>query len=961
MLSTASSATVLIALLSATAGSGGELRNDYWHVIANGRGIAELRCDPLGRSEYGENLLAGTGIELGDDRVAQVELDGASLRVSVDHVDDAEAPVLSWSVPFRRDGFYDADAHRSYPDPDSLDWEPYREVFRKFVGGSGHARYVEEFKRVDSANPSAYGVGTRVAPLWLGASHLLLMATDRDLATDLMIEWPGGERVEVTVHEDRLTFQAPLQGTLRMQAMPAGRTRVPGDLFEPLQIQFVPDQELVQSLTGKRVSLNALAGEFMQQAIYFYPGVITGGDWLHGAVSTHQLDDPRSPYWRDVGRAILAAANVGFDRCGHFGLMYCWGRSPNYGDGGFLAPSVDARHLHINWLFICSAARYALMTRDRELLRARRVRWVALDGDQPLCGSTASLVDPVLVQGDWRLDFGLPTQHTLGQLFTAGQRFRTVRIAVANEAQAPARAVVTLRRDGPVGAIVATGLMTLPSHTPRHEVSLTSETPHEPGRYYVELADSESGRKWDGGLGWWTEPDGDYAQGESYTGPFSGDRWALLKLLFEYAYQRFGPERFGVAAYDRAFGCGPNKSGRAGDPIVCVSYWEQFGGGRDLWASLWYPSACSAMAELARWQDLGEEAEYYDRLRREADDAFGRTFGREMEEHGERFYRYVACIDWDGVAHDYGHTHYNLEAVARGIADERAARHILDWLDRGCLSPDGGATWRAGIYDFWQAVPPFITVNNRDWQGLGGQPGGFPFGEVLAAGGTRLATVAPDLVARARVQGADAVWRRTLQVLDRYARPDRLTGGRIVADPGGRGRWHFGPPQLDRADIEGFREIFPDNGAAATALPVALLGLEPTAAGLRLTPQVPTCLEGFDVTGLGYGGCVWRVAVRARRVPGQADSIELELEPTWGDATDWLLDAERASGGGPWPATVTLVSGQSVTLRPVKSRTAAAAAHVLRHTVLALFCSLSSHGGVIHGATTRHRSAPTRS
>jgi hypothetical protein len=244
------------------------------------------------------------------------------------------------------------------------------------------------------------------------------------------------------------------------------------------------------------------------------------------------------------------------------------------------------------------------------------------------------------------------------------------------------------------------------------------------------------------------------------------------------------------------------------------------------------------MAELARWQGLDAEAARYEALRRSADEAFRRTFGREVHDHGEPVYRYVACVDWDGVDHDYGHTHYNLEAVARGIADPAAGRKILAWLDGGSYSADGGTTWKRGIYDVWQVVPPFITVNNRDWQGLGGTSGGFPFGEVLGAGGARLSTVLPDLVARMRIHGPDSAWQRALQVLDRYARPDRLTGGRVFADPGGRGRWHFGPPRLDRADIEGFREIFPDNGAAATALPVAFLGLEPTAVGLRLRPRV---------------------------------------------------------------------------------------------------------------------------
>jgi hypothetical protein len=692
---------------------------------------------------------------------------------------------------------------------------------------------------------------------------------------------------------------------------------------EPLQIRFLPDQEWTQSLTGKRVSLNTLVGEFMQQAVYFYPGVITGGDWLHGAVTTHQLDDPRSPYLAQLRRGLVEAANVGYDRCGHFGLLYCWGRSPNYGDGSLLAPSVDMRHLHINWVFICSAARYALMTRDRALLAARRVRWLALDDAPPSCGGDATVADPVLVAGDWRLDALPPTRHTLGQSFTAERPFRVVRVALGNHAATSARAVLQVRREGPEGPEVGRTTTVLTPHASREEVRVELGTESAPGQYYVELADADSGRKWDGGLCWWTEPEGHYNRGEAYNGTFRGDRWELLKLLFDYGYEWFGPKLHGVAAYDRAFGCGPNKSGRAGDPIVCNSYWEQFGGGRDMWSSLWYSSACSAMAELARWQGLEAEARHYAEMRRAADEAFRRTFGREVEDNGTRHFRYVAVVDWDGVTHDYGHTHYNLEAVARGIADDESAKRVMQWLDQGALSPDGGTTWQSGIYDYWQVTPPFITINNRDWQGLHGQSGGFPYGEVLAAGGTRLATVLPDLEARARVNGADDVWRRVLQVMDRYARPDRLTGGRVMADPGGRGRWHFGPPRLDRADIEGFREIFPDCGAAGTALPIVFLGLEPTADGLRFAPLVPTALDGLEVSGLGFGGAVWRVAVRVRRGEHATAVRDFEVEKTYGATDAWALEVgpetvplvPHSDGGRP-AATVSLPAGQSVLLRP---------------------------------------------
>ncbi|WP_165234495.1 hypothetical protein [Aquisphaera insulae] len=906
--------------LATSAAPGSELKNEHWLAIPTDQGLGELRCDPGGGARFGAPLLRPPGIALDGANDIRASVAGRELRLDFSPSSRAASTRLTWTVPFVREGFYDADSHRLYGSADSLEFRPHREVYRKFVGGSGHARFLEEFKRVEPTRPSSYGASTVIAPIVLGPSNRLLLCGDPEGGFDLDVHWPGAERLECLVADDRLTFRGPITGRLTVRVEPSGRTMIPGDPFRYLTMKFLPDRTLTQSITGKSASLNALVADYLQQGLHFYPGVITGGDWLNGAITTHQLDDPRSPAVRDIRRALVEAANFGYDRCGHFGLMYGWGDSPNYGDGGFLAPSIDARHLHINWVFISSFARSALMTRDRSLLRAVRRRWLALDDGPPILGEKANVPDPVLIKGDWRLDFGLPTQHRLGQTFTARSRFGKVRLALGNRADSAAKVEVRVRRDGPAGAELAVLHAGIPPRTPRAEIEVSLREPASPGRYHAELADVESGRKWDGGLCWWTDPDAPATDpaDAAWNGPFQGDRWQMLRLLFDYGYRWFGPEHEGVAAFLPRSGCGLNRSGRTGDPIACVSYWEQYGGGKDLWSSLWYPTACHAMAELARFQGLNAEAVRYDELHRLANESFRRTFGREIDENGSRRFRYVACVDWDDDDHDYGHAHYNLEAIERGIADEGSARRILDWLDHGAISRDGGRTWGPGIYDFWQIAPPFLTVNNTDWQGLGGQTGGYPFGSVLAAGGTRLGTVYPDLISRARIQGADAAWTRTLQVLDRYARPDRLTGGRIVLDPGGRGRWHFGPPSLDRADIEGFREIFPDNGAAAVALPVAFLGLEPTAEGLRLSPRVPSSLDGFEVDGLGYGGAVWKLAVAALRRADGDPQLGVTLSSSHGPTDGWQVEVGKSRtpirhGQG---AVVVVPAGGRLTLIP---------------------------------------------
>ena len=243
------STLVFTLLLLSSSAVSGEWRNGYWTAAGDDHGLRVLRCDATGRGHHGDSLLAGPGLACEGEGKVIVALDGP--RLSLRWTVSGAPTVVRWSVPFRREGFYDADAHRLYLAPDVLDGRPFREVFRKFVGATGHARFVEEFKRVEPARPSSYGGGTTVAPLWLGPSHRLLMCGDRDLGFDLDVTWTGAERLECVVEDDRLTFRAQLSGPLSVRVEPEGTQSVPGGAFDPLRMRFFPDQELTQSLLLK--------------------------------------------------------------------------------------------------------------------------------------------------------------------------------------------------------------------------------------------------------------------------------------------------------------------------------------------------------------------------------------------------------------------------------------------------------------------------------------------------------------------------------------------------------------------------------------------------------------------------------------------------------------------------------------------------------------------------------------
>jgi hypothetical protein len=148
--------------------------------------------------------------------------------------------------------------------------------------------------------------------------------------------------------------------------------------------------------------------------------------------------------------------------------------------------------------------------------------------------------------------------------------------------------------------------------------------------------------------------------------------------------------------------------------------------------------------------------------------------------------------------------------------------------------------------------------------------------EVLTNGGTRLDLPARELVVRSKHVSIDNMHERNTRILTRFASPDRLTGGRTFPDPGGRGRWHFGKPFVDRADIEGFREIFPQNGVLPVAEPMAYLGMEYAGKGLWLRPRVPSELEKLKFEGIGYGGAVLDFESEAERLEVPTSALESE-------------------------------------------------------------------------------------
>jgi hypothetical protein len=669
------------------------------------------------------------------------------------------------------------------------------------------------------------------------------------------------------------------------EVQPRGSEQVPGGAVVLPNVVFDPDPMIEYEPTGKRVPGSALMTDLLRMGIYWNPGVISGGDWGMGTMETHSMADPRSFYLAqlrsDIQRNI---GNIGYDRFEHFGLMYAWGRLPDYGAGALLnrppanAP-YDMRALHLNGQWVQTVAQYVLATGDTGLLKARRARWLATDGSetQPLCGkgehgkpAAPMVADNVLHAGEVRLDGKAPQKvFSLGQGFTAKAPFRKVMLRLGTEGgESPSGVLRLLDKQG--GAEIARTDIRLEFRKGDQLVTLDGGRELQPGKYFVELTDNDSGKRYFGpGIFWWTDPDTDHVGGEATAGPFSGTVLDRMRLLLDYMRKYMGAEKENIAynINDPEYNIPNHKSGRHG-VMTEMTFWELGGGGYDMFQSLWYNAGCRALAEMC--DAVGDEAAASQAREwaRLADEAYNRKYWHTVTENGKQFSRFYGCEDWDGRKHDYGFTYFNLEAANRDIPTTAMVRQILWWLDRGYWTPDGGPVlqyitdWRKHNYSVWQLSTPFNTVGNTTWLNV---TGCLPYLEVVTNGGTRLDIPARDLRTRSRYFSVDSMHERNRQILSRYANPDRLTGGRSVEEPGGRGRWHWGNPPNERADIEGYREIFPTNGTLVTAAIASYLGADYRATGLSLRPRVPSELNSMRFEGIGYGGGVFDFSVAAER------------------------------------------------------------------------------------------------
>jgi len=254
------------------------------------------------------------------------------------------------------------------------------------------------------------------------------------------------------------------------------------------------------------------------------------------------------------------------------------------------------------------------------------------------------------------------------------------------------------------------------------------------------------------------------------------------------------------------------------------NYWDILPMGyRDAYATIQYYDALNVMADLEdevaahpEWaMPAGPLALDSTDLRQEAQavkDYAGKLFWNEQTG------RFVAGIDRDGQAHDYGFTFVNCEAVCYDFATAEQAESILQWLS-GERTVAGDTSQGPDIYH-WRFGPRSTTRRNIDWYGFYWyDPESLPWGGQVQDGGAVLGFSYHDLLARLSTRGPDNTWSRLRE----------LQG---CGTCGGLG-----------LDCEFFESIL-----VPQIMINGFLGFEPRGNGFRINPRLPAEWPQLTIT-----------------------------------------------------------------------------------------------------------------
>ena len=332
------------------------------------------------------------------------------------------------------------------------------------------------------------------------------------------------------------------------------------------------------------------------------------------------------------------------------------------------------------------------------------------------------------------------------------------------------------------------------------------------------------------------------------------------------------------------------------------NYWDLMPfGWNDMYSTSQYYAATCAMADLEQivsehpgWSvPRGALAFDPTRLRLHASAVKATANEKFWDETAGRF---IACIDKEGVRHDYGYTFLNLDAIWYDIATRDHARAIMDWIS-GKRIVEGDTSTGADIYH-WRFGPRATTKRNLEWYGHGWTgPETIPWGGQIQDGGGVLGFAFYDLWAYLHVLGPDEAWRRLGEML-KWEREVWAEGGyREYYKDGKHGTTLQGGGTAGGIGVD---HEFWESSLIPSIVIHGFLGLRPNGTHLVISPRLPKACSEMGVGNVLYRGV--RLDIKA-----SDGSIEIGLKDAPIDPIDVFLH-------GAWERTDTREPGGAFVL-----------------------------------------------
>jgi hypothetical protein len=224
--------------------------------------------------------------------------------------------------------------------------------------------------------------------------------------------------------------------------------------------------------------------------------------------------------------------------------------------------------------------------------------------------------------------------------------------------------------------------------------------------------------------------------------------------------------------------------------------------------------------------------------------------------------RFNACIDVDGVGHDFGFTFLNLEAVAYDFATPGHATAIMQWIN-GDRIVEGDTAQGADIYH-WRFAPRATTRRNIEWYGwFWSNPESIPWGGQVQDGGAVLGFSYHDILARLKVLGPDNAWQRLQEILAWFAEVQTAGGYRKYYDGSREGSLQgCGTPGGLGLDCEFFESVM-----VPQVIVDGFLGLDPSRDVLRPSPNLPRDWPSVTIDRINWRGTIMDFTASRPGVP----------------------------------------------------------------------------------------------